>query len=286
MRGIGAGAVLATIELRLLLLEAGDRLVANSIYCRLTLYVDDATIETVGASSTVVSVHAGSVNRFVADLQKMRLQFSPTKNVLSASTGKLADAALGALVGLEVRASARVTSLGTGLGAGKRRNMLPAHKRYKAFVARRSRFKRLRAARVSTSRLLRTGGNAAMVFGQKPLGVSDSMLHRQRRASADASRVLCCGADLDLSLMMADGDSKGCADPAFEAHVGVLHMWALAVWEDWTPRPLLKWLIDDARGRLDRAKSPWAVVDGPAAAVVATARRLGWSVDSPFEWKS
>ena len=37
MRGIGAGAVLATIELRLLLLEAGDRLVANSIYCRLTL---------------------------------------------------------------------------------------------------------------------------------------------------------------------------------------------------------------------------------------------------------
>ena len=74
-RGIGAGAVLATIELRLLLLEAGDRLVAKSIYCRLTLYVDDATIETVGASSSVVSVHAGSVNRFVADLHRLRLQF-------------------------------------------------------------------------------------------------------------------------------------------------------------------------------------------------------------------
>ncbi len=72
-RGIGAGSVLATIELRLLLLEAGDRLVAMSIYCRLTLYVDDATIEIVCASSSVVSVHAGSVNRFVDDLQRLRL---------------------------------------------------------------------------------------------------------------------------------------------------------------------------------------------------------------------
>ena len=89
-----------------------------------------------------------------------------------------------------------------------------------------------------------------MVFGQKPLHVSDSMLLKQRRASAAASRVLCCGADLDLSLMMVDGASQGCADPDFEAHVGALHMWALAVWEDRTPRPMLKWLIDDACGRL------------------------------------
>ena len=56
--------------------------------------------------------------------------------------------------------------------------------------------------------------------------------------------------------------------------------------EDWTPWPILKWLIDDACGGLDRAKSPWSVVYGPAAAVVSTARRLGWSVASPFEWKS
>ena len=49
---------------------------------------------------------------------------------------------------------------------------------------------------------------------------------------------------------------------------------------------MLKWLIDDACGRLDRAKSPWSVVYGPAAAVVATARRLRWNVASPFEWET
>ena len=52
------------------------------------------------------------------------------------------------------------------------------------------------------------GTQLCIVFRQKPLGVSDSMLLKQRRASAAASRVLCCGADLDLSLMMADGDSQ------------------------------------------------------------------------------
>ena len=46
-RGLAAGSVLATIELRILLLEAGDRMVSIGLYSRITLYVDDATFETV-----------------------------------------------------------------------------------------------------------------------------------------------------------------------------------------------------------------------------------------------
>ena len=42
---------------------------------------------------------------------------SVCKNVLSASASKLVRAALDALEGLEVKVSARVTSLGTGRGA-------------------------------------------------------------------------------------------------------------------------------------------------------------------------
>ena len=37
-----------------------------------------------------------------------------------------------------------------------------------------------------------------------------------------------------------------------------------------------------SQARLARAKNPWAVVRGPAAAYVATANRLGWRVQGPL----
>ena len=192
----------------------------------------------------------------------------------------LAHAVVRTLCGITFKAQKRVTSLGTGLGAGTRRNATQARKRLKAFVASRSRFKMLKASRVRADRLLRTGGNASMIFGQNPAGVSNALLADQRRAAASATRLRTCGADLDLTLMMADAKSKGAADPAFAAHVGVLHMWALAVWEEWAPGPVLQIVMSDAQKRLGKAKSIWSVVYGPAAAVVATAWRLEWQVIS------
>ena len=285
--GLAAGSILATIELRVLLLSACDRLVASSLYCRITLYVDDATLETVCASRTIVQKHTDAVNAFVADLQSIRLQFSDTKNVTIASTMLLARAANSKLVGLAIKAVSRVVSLGTGLGAGTRRNVKQVQKRLRAFILRRSRFKMLRSSGVQVDRLLRTGGNAAMLYGQKPLGVSNSTLLAQRRAASAASRVRGCGADLDLSLMLADANSKGAADPAFEAHVGVLQYWAMAVWERWAPLAMLEFVVKDAKRRLQEAlakdRSPWSLVFGPAAALVATADRLKWSVSSAFQ---
>ena len=243
-RGLAAGSVLATIELRLLLLEAGDRLASISIYCRLSLYVDDdATIETFCTNMRVVAEHSKAVNDFVTSLTDLRMQFSDTKNVVCASTSKLANAAVKAIRGIKISTSDRVVSLGTGLGAGTRRNMFQVRKRLTAFVSRKRRFQNLKRARVCIARLLRSGGIAAMTFGSKTTGVSDSMLLSQRRAAIAATRVRTCGADLDLSLMLADGRGGAGADPAFDAHCGVLHMWALAIWESWVPIGLMHMLI-------------------------------------------
>lgn len=52
-----------------------------------------------------------------------------------------------------------------------------------------------------------------------------------------------CGANLDLSLMLAGNSSCGAADPAFEAHMDVIHTWARAVWESWVPLFLLEHLV-------------------------------------------
>ena len=102
---------------------------------------------------------------------------------------------------------------------------------------RNSRFRRLRNIGISTSRLLRTGANAAMTYGQAVTGVSNSMLRDQRRtAPAIVASVFGCGGqNLDIALVLADEDGKEGADPAFGAQLMPIGGWATAVWEDWFP---------------------------------------------------
>ena len=136
----------------------------------------------------------------------------------------------------------RVTSLGSALGAGRRRNMLVAKKRLKEFRARRKRFGVLKKSKVSVPRVLRTGGTAALTFGQETMGVSPSMLLAQRRSVAASLRLYGTG-DLDLTLALQDHGSKAKLDPAFAAHLGPVGAWAEAVWCSWLPLVTLQSLM-------------------------------------------
>ena len=53
--------------LSLLLLEAGDRMVASSLYCKLTLFVDDSATWTFCTGNGSISEHAKAMNGFVQD---------------------------------------------------------------------------------------------------------------------------------------------------------------------------------------------------------------------------
>ena len=160
--------------------------------------------------------------------------------------------------------------------------MTVARARLANFRACTMRFRRLRDAGVNVPRLMRTGGVAALTYGQAVTGISNTLLLQQRRAVAAATVRTVGGGDLDLTLALADGSKHGRVDPAFEAHCQPIVFWAMAVWHEWLPRAMLSRLITAARARLARAKNPWAVVHGPAAAYVATASRLGWCVQEPL----
>ena len=82
--------------------------------------------------------------------------------------------------------------------------------------------------------------------------------------------------------MLADGPS-GRADPAFEAHLAPIGMWAEAVWSGWLPRSALASIVKTTRRQLASCRSTWGVVRGPGAAFVASAQRLGWEVCSATE---
>ena len=132
----------------------------------------------------------------------------------------------------------KVKSLGVGLGRGRRRNVHVLAARLRTFKTRLKKFRTLRRVGVDSAKLVRTGGKAAITYGEAIMGVSDSMLRNPRRtvAAAAAPTSGTCGQNLDMALMIADGGPKGRGDPAFYAHDLPISQWALTVWEEWLPR--------------------------------------------------
>ena len=276
-RGLTAGSSFATIELRVLLLETMDIVARSSRIVTLTVYVDDVSVEAVGSCSMLMQQWVAAMRLLVAGLVAKRMEFSETKNTVVASSQRLAVAAAAAVPEVTIHVRCTGKSLGAGIGAGVRRCVAAAAKRARALAARRGRFRFLRRAGVNTARLLRTGGVAAMTYGSPIMGLSPSALLKQRRAAAAALACTGAGGDLDLTLALADGPAGAAADPAFSAHADPIGIWATAVWESWMPRSALLRTVAAAKRRLAAAKNAWSAVHGPAAAVVATAARIGWT---------
>ena len=141
-------------------------------------------------------------------------------------------------------------------------------------------FRRLVKLGVKTDRIVRTGGLAAITFGQAIAGVSSTTLLGQRRlvGAATAPPGGSGGQDLDVALMLADGSAKGKADPAFPAHSMPIKAWAEAVWSQRMPLVCMRRMIRFAKRKLRRATRKWSVCCGPAAAFIATCNRLLWQV--------
>lgn len=220
-------------------------------------------------------------NRITAD----GMESSSTKSICNASSDEIGERiACGFAPTHRLRFQRKVKSLGVGLGAGRRRHTGIVNARLKHFRKRLPRFRMLRRAGVNTARVLRTGGVAALVYGQPVIGTSPALLLQQRRAvsHADALAGGMAGQNLDVALLLADGPASGKADQAYAAHDDPIHLWALAVWSSWMPRTRLQVMVVDAKVELAQAARPWAKVYGVAAGFVATASRLKWLVHDAF----
>jgi hypothetical protein len=282
-RGITAGSVLATIELRVLLIRSMDRLVYRFPSVIATVYVDDTSLETTGSPAQAIKDIVGSTKFLVSEFDDMRLELSATKNQCLASRPCICGMVAAAVPRAHFKAVTVAKSLGVAIVAGCRRHTGIIKKRLAVFKARRQLYRRVRRAigARKTHNLLRTGGLPALVYGQATTGVSTCHLLDQRRAVA-AAGVAGGAGDLDMSLAIIDGSLKGRADPAFAAHADPIGSFAEAVWCEWLPRQALLSLVSHAIDVLGSARSPWGRVRGPGAAFVASAQRLGWTIVDAF----
>ena len=121
-RGITAGAVHATIEVRSLLIQWVDETTAVFRLITITVYVDDTSLEGSGSSKTVKDNVIGAGQMFTQSLERVGMDFSPTKNTCIASTTELANAIVRSLPDLAIKIARVAKSLGGAVCNGKVRN--------------------------------------------------------------------------------------------------------------------------------------------------------------------
>ena len=107
--------------------------------------------------------------------------------------------------------------------------------------------------------------------------MADDHLRQARRTIAQAVAPDNGGTSFELALYAAGG-ANGTLDPAFNAHARPFFIWSMAHWYRWVPSPLLDNAMRHAKARvLSQGTARWAKVTGPAAAVAASAARIGWN---------
>ena len=111
------------------------------------------------------------------------MDFSPDKNACGATSRDLADDIIYALNHLKIKRTEKVKSLGSAVGIAGKRNATMISRRLNKFDKRRGRFQQLRCSGVDTSRLLRSGGLAALCYGQESTGVASTVLNGQRSSA-------------------------------------------------------------------------------------------------------
>ena len=277
--GITAGSGFATTELRVLLLDVIDAASRAWPQVTLSLYVDDATLESWDQSQFVVARRvAGAVDQVVTHMEGgLALQVSVSKSVVAAGTMAMARRVAARSTTRRLTAVRAAKVLGAPSGGGRRRSIQALRVRTTAFAKRVPRMRLLGGAGFKVASLVRASGTPMATYGVEVCGMGDSHLHRLRSLIARAAAPQAGGKNPDLVLHLADAAGGG-LDPAVATHVLPISTWALACWQAWHPAESMAAALAHAQSRvLIGGTVCWRRVAGPAAAVVATAARIGWA---------
>ena len=280
--GITAGSVFATTELRVIMLDAIDHTYRLWQSVVLSVYVDDCTLEHDGYGVAPVAVVAGATDTLVTYLEdELHLEVSIVKSVTTGSSLALARRTARMTLTRKVKAVRSAKLLGTPAAGGRRRCVAPQRKRIKAVALKAKKVRTLNKMRIKTQAMVRSAGTPALTYGWDVMGASDAVLKAARAVIASMIVSEAGGKNPDAILMVADS-AGGTMDPAYDAHTIICKHWALAWWEGWQAPQLLESSFDSAAARLkDAARTPWDVVTGPVAGLIASMWRLRWTILSP-----
>ncbi len=284
-RGITAGSGFATTELKLLLLELAITLEdhwAGMIVVKLN--VDDMTLAACGAPRWLIGMLCHVADFVIHWLEvKLRMEVSKSKSKAVADSIKIAVAIANGITSGKVSPTTIAQLLGTDSVGGRRRCTISQQERFGKFKANKGRLRSLRTAGVNSTQMIRAAGPPAILYGCETIGVADTSLASMRSSVAASVAHDSGGKNPDIVLLAVDG-TNGTLDPAFMAHSCPVQYWALAWWEEWFKADLLQSTFTQAAIKLDNcAGSWWSASAGPTAALLATVKRLNWTMPSASE---
>ena len=165
-----------------------------------------------------------------------------------------------------------VKFLGIDYAAGKRVRRTVQKKRLIVVTKRVGRYKQL--AKAAANRILRTGAGPAIRYGASVLGTNSTALARIRRFA--------CAVRGEMRRRSPFGRMKLAKyDPAKQMAVDPIVDWARARWDALSDYDDMRVAWKIASIKVGLAKHPFREVIGPAGALIASARRIGWSCPSP-----
>ena len=286
--GITAGAGHATLELRLIMHEVVTDTLSRWPLLSITLYVDDATLEAVHSSRTVVLAVVAAATDYVVNWlqQTLQLEVSVKKSVVVGSSHRLAADIATASRTRTLTATRSTKLLGVGTSAGRTRCVKFLKVRINTLKKRIPRIHCLRRSGISAKQMTRAAGTPLITYGADIAGMANTHLLNARRTIAKAIAPEAGGKNFELVLYLADG-ANGTCDPAFAAHTLPMFMWAMAHWDKWTPTAHMHTTLLAARDRVVSAgTAKWNRVTGPAAALAASLHRIGWQICSGCKFLS
>ena len=280
-RTVLAGCTHATALLKCLLMRSLDHITALWSGAKLRVVVDDITMQCVGKRAAVERQMVGAAMDLVNELEgRLRLPISATKTVVMSSAPGISQNVVRSprRRGLRFCAAKHSRLLGVDYACGGRRGVGVLRSRLSTPRSRLGRYRTLRRAGARTVGLAKTGAKPSITFGATVTGISDSMFKQARRLVAAAAGCAGNGRSITLSMLLSDGSSNGCLDPAFAFTEGPAKAWAREIWDGIIPFAVLDRSMQRASASLHRARQPWRRVRGPAGALLLTLRRIGWTI--------
>ena len=284
-RGITAGSGFATTELKVLLQDTMEMLHSRwALVITIKLFVDDLTISTCGLPQVAVHRMTQVLNFVIRRLEDdLLMEVSSTKSKVLAGRPALAAAVVAGVTSKKVSVATHAKLLGTDSVGGRRRATTVAQQRLASFTAVVPRFQSLRRLGVNSRQMVRSAGPPAILYGCEIMGVADTVLQTIRSRVARAAAPQAGGKSPDMVLLVMDGPF-GTLDPAFHAHCEPLKMWATAWWESWFPSSTMDEAFAEASLKVGAKEgSWWGSSAGPMTTLIASLRRIGWTMPSAHE---
>jgi len=270
-------------------MAAFDRVVERHPHVDFDIYIDDLQTSTQGSGTQVLHrlLEAAGDLKFavnhdiMADLAVAKAAVVASNRVLASKLRR----SLGEDGGVEV---ACTPALGIDFSCGRKRAAAKGKtlgKRLATVAARRRRMADISKASKGSKqahKLVQAGTAPAALYGACVTGLSDTQLYRLRVTASAGTAPRAQGRSLDVTLQLSGLDMPAKASGA------PIVRWAQEVWSATGRRDKraldVRVLREAWMSIAENTPIVWAQVADPIGAAMLSGRRLGWTMDSPFEW--